>query len=255
MRIVKIWLLLLLFGINYTDLLAIKPFKVDVPSCLRNDFNNVVPQNTALTGLPLKVLGNSVESSLPAFIFISGDGGWNSFNESLCNSLYVRGINVVALDAQKYFWEIKSPAETTEALAKVIENYQKEWKQEKFVLAGYSFGSNIVPFVLNRFPAVLKKSMVLSILISPDQSCDFEIHLADMLNLGLSKGKYDVIKEIKSSDYKNFIAFFGSDESKSKQEAFQQAGIKVEILPGSHHFGSEYEKLADLIVNQMRNAR
>ncbi len=210
-------------------------------------------QRTAVEDLPLKVLPAEIESDFPLFVFISGDGGWNTFEESFCKYLIQKGIPVVVLDAQKYFWKSRTPEETTDDLATVIGTYGKIWKRDKFILAGFSFGADIVPFLLNRFPAEIKGRLALSILISPDKTCDFEIHLSDMLNLGISKGKYNVINEIQKSNFKKMVAVFGHDEHKYNQEAFKQTGIKVDILPGNHHFDNGYEALADLIITDMKN--
>lgn len=215
-------------------------------------FSKISDQQDPVAALPLHVLETSVESKLPLFVFISGDGGWNTFNESLCTNLTQQGIPVVALDSQKYFWKNKTPDQTANDLQSVIETYQKLWKRDRFVLAGYSFGANIIPFLANRLPQNIKNNLVLLILISPDKRGDFEIHLSDMLNLGLSKGKYDVIQEIRESDLNKYLVIFGSDESESTHQAFQQAGLKMEILQGNHHFDSGYDAVAERIVEEVK---
>jgi len=207
----------------------------------------------AVGDLPLKVLESTIASGLPMFVFISGDGGWNSFDETLCGCLTRQGIPVVVFDAQKYFWKRRTPEETATDLITVIETYGHIWKRDRFVLAGFSFGASLVPFLVNRFPAGILSRQVSAILISPDKRCDFEIHLSDMLNLGLSKGKYDVISEIKRSSFKNMEAIFGSDENQDIRQLFFKTGIKVEILQGNHHFDSDSEALADLIVKRLRS--
>jgi len=143
----------------------------------------------AIGNLPLKVMESGVESALPMFVFISGDGGWNSFDETLCGCLTKQGIPVVVLDARKYFWKSRTPEETTTDLITVIETYGHIWNRDTFVLAGFSFGASLVPFLVNRFPEGVLSRLTSAILISPDKNCDFEIHLLAMLNLGLSKGK------------------------------------------------------------------
>jgi type IV secretory pathway VirJ component len=188
------------------------------------------------------------------FVYISGDGGWNKFSSALCRDINQKGIPVVVLDAQKYFWESKSPEQTAIDLTSVIEKYLKEWKKERFVLAGFSFGADIVPFLRNRFSAGIKGRVVSSILISPDKTCDFEIHLTDMLSMGISKGKYDVPLEIQKSDSKNFLVVFGSDESENAKQSFQLTGVKMKILQGNHHFDSEYASVADLILQEIANS-
>ena len=207
---------------------------------------------TAIEDLPLKILPAEKESAFPMFVLISGDGGWNTFDQSFCKYLTQKGVHVVVLDAQKYFWKSRTPEETTEDLVTMIGTYGEKWKRDKFVLAGFSFGADIVPFLVNRFPGEIKSRLISSILISPDKTCDFEIHLSDMLNLGISKGRYNVVNEIQKSDFKKMVAVFGYDENKDNQQAFKQTGIKVEILPGNHHFDSGYEALANLIMTEMR---
>ncbi len=201
--------------------------------------------------LPIKILASPVTSSLPLLLFISGDGGWNSFEEALGKSLNNKGVSVVVVDAQKYFWKSKTPDETARDVTSVIESWQKNWKKEQFVLAGFSFGASVVPFVANRLPAELSNNLVATLLISPDKSCDFEIHLSDMLNVVTTKGKYDVIHEIQVGRAHKMVAFFGSDERAESRQAFEQVGVGIRILQGNHHFDSEFEALAELIVAEM----
>ena len=226
--------------------------KLDHPIILLGNFNGELPQNATLEALPLKVLSPLVETALPIFVFISGDGGWNTFNESLCEYLSKKGVPVVALNSQKYFWGGKTPDEATADLVAVIKTYQKTWQRTKFVLAGYSFGADVVPFILNQLPPDVKVQMVSSILVSPDKTGDFEIHLSDMLNLGLSKGKYDVIKEVLKCDNRKIVVFFGSDESRNTQQAFQMTGTKIKIIEGNHHFDNGIEAVGDKILSEMR---
>ncbi|MEI6276348.1 MAG: AcvB/VirJ family lysyl-phosphatidylglycerol hydrolase [Prolixibacteraceae bacterium] len=230
---------------KYSNFLAGTTFRNEMPG---------LSYSAVLKGdLPLQIFGTSVESDLPMFVYITGDGGWNNFSSALCSDLNHMGVPVIALDAQKYFWKIKSPEETAADLAVVIVKYQKEWKKERFVFAGFSFGADIVPFLINRFPASLGAGLVSSILISPDKTCDFEIHWSDMLSMGISKGKYDVIKEIQESPFKKFAVVLGSEESLTTRQVFQSTNARVEILQGNHHFDSDHDTVAKLILNVMKN--
>jgi len=208
------------------------------------------PQLSNLKDLPLKIFDSSTSSNLPLLVYISGDGGLNSFSESLCMSLSQKGIPVVFLDAKKYFWRSKTPEETTASLTLIIETYLKIWKRDRFILTGFSFGASVVPFIVNRLSSDIKKEMWHALLISPDQTSDFEIHLSDMLNLGISRGKYDVIKEIHSIENHRLTAVFGSDESEEVRQSFRETGMRVEILQGNHHFDSNDQSLIDLIMNE-----
>lgn len=209
-------------------------------------------QERTIGDLPLKILESKNEPTLPMVVFISGDGGFNSFTESLCKYLSQNGFPVVVLDSKKYFWDNKTPVEATNDLISIVDTYKKLWNRGKFVLAGFSFGASLVPFMVNRLPENVGKDLTNAILINPDQKCDFEVHLSDMLNLGIAKGNYDVIKEIQKCDTKRIAVFFGSDESSEVRELFQQTGFKVQVVAGNHHFDNGYKTLADLLMNEMK---
>ena len=72
-----------------------------------------------------------------------------------------------------------------------------------------------------------------------------------MLNVVTTKGKYDVIHEIQVGRAHKMVAFFGSDERAESRQAFEQVGVGIRIWQGNHHFDSEFEALAELIVAEM----
>ncbi len=208
-------------------------------------------QKKSIEEMPLKVIENSRESTLPMVVYISGDGGWNTFSDSLCNYLSKKGFPVVILNAKKYFWDRKTPEETVTDLVTIVETFGARWKRDKFILTGFSFGASLVPFLVNRFPAGITGRLSSSIMINPDMLCDFEVHLSDMLNIGPSKGEFDVVREMKAIDAKKSTIFFGSDEREEVRQVFQQTGAKVQIVPGGHHFDDDYEALAEILVKEM----
>jgi type IV secretory pathway VirJ component len=224
-------------------------------SSVENEFPGFAISQTADQSdadLPLKVMEAKMASDMPLFVFITGDGGWNTFSRSVCENLAGRGIPVVALDSKKYFWDGKTPEQTTTDILSVVRTYTRLWRRDKFVIAGYSFGAAVVPFLINRFPPEVKKMVNFSILIAPDNNTDFEIHLSDMLNMGIVRGKYDVIKEIKAGDFKNYIAIFSTDENKKVEESYQLPGVKVETCEGNHHFDGAYDALANSIFAEIK---
>ena len=208
-------------------------------------------QKKSIEEMPLKVIENSIESTLPMVVYISGDGGWNTFSDSLCNYLSKKGFPVVVLNARKYFWDRKTPEEAAADLVTIVDAFGAKWKRDKFILTGFSFGASLVPFLVNRFPERITGRLSSSIMINPDMLCDFEVHLSDMLNMGPSKGEFDVVREMKAIDVKKTAIFFGGDERMELQQAFRLTGANVQIVPGNHHFDDDYEALAELLVKEM----
>lgn len=208
--------------------------------------------NTIQDNLPLNIVISAEKNNLPMVFMISGDGGWTSFDQSLAQALAAQGMPVVGLDAQKYFWKEKTPNGTTVEIDKAILQYSSQLGRDKFILAGYSFGASIVPFVVNRFSPALKSRLKAVVSLSPDETADFEIHIADMLNFD-GNHPYNVIAEYKKIREIPAVCLFGSTEDSETTARFSKAGIKVKIIPGSHHFNDDFSRITKEMLNLINN--
>ncbi|WAC14672.1 AcvB/VirJ family lysyl-phosphatidylglycerol hydrolase [Dyadobacter pollutisoli] len=210
----------------------------------------------AKTNLPLTLLPSPAKNDLPLVFFISGDGGWTSFDQSVSESMVKEGMPVVGLDVQKYFWNKKTPERTAADVSRALAIYMQKWHKTTFVLAGYSFGASVIPFVANRLPADLKLRMDGLCCFSPDEWADFEIHILDMLHLSGDQGDYDVVAEMNKVKTVRPVCIFGGDEDSAARKKLQKDGIKVVTLPGGHHYNNNYTVLAkDLLDNITVNHR
>ena len=88
------------------------------------------------------------------------------------------GVPVIVLNSLKYFWSKKSPEEATNAAIALLEEYTAIWKKKNILLCGYSFGADVMPFIYNRLPGVLKEKVTRIQLLSPSAYTDFEIHVS-----------------------------------------------------------------------------
>lgn len=194
--------------------------------------------------LPLTLVPAPGENDLPMVFFVSGDGGWISFDQYLAESLAEKGMSVVGLDARKYFWKEKTPEGATAEISASIAHQMKVWKKKTFVIIGFSFGASIVPFVANRLPPALKKNLRGVIAMSPNERTDFEIRIADMLNIGRRRGQYNVLAEMVKIEPLGIICFFGHDEDIQVEAKIEKAGIAITRLPGGHHYEDNYVALS-----------
>lgn len=201
--------------------------------------------------LPLTVIPSAKKNNLPVIFMISGDGGWTSFDQSLAESLAENGLSVIGLDAQKYFWDARSPEKTTADLSKAILHYTAELNKEKFVPAGYSFGASVVPFIANRLEPALKQRLSAVLSLSPDVTADFEIHILDMLSIGETAESYNVPAEIRKIKNIPVTNFFGSAEGDDIASKFKEAGLKVDIIPGNHHFGNDFQSISTAFLKSI----
>jgi type IV secretory pathway VirJ component len=204
------------------------------------------------TDLPLILLPVARNDTLPLLVFISGDGGWTSFDQGVSEKLAEKGIPVIGLDAQKYFWEARTPESTAAELTKVIHYYMAAWNKKSFVLCGYSFGADVIPFMVTRLPGDLKYMLKSAVMMSPDPKADFEIHVADMLSFGSKSDKYNVLAEVKkSSSLGHVTCIFGKDEESETPTLFKNAGATIKLLPGSHHYNNDFNGISNEIINSM----
>jgi type IV secretory pathway VirJ component len=94
----------------------------------------------------------------------------------------------------------------------------------------------------------LKTNLKGVVSLSPDDHADFEIHISDMLNFGTSKGKYDVINEIKNLSRLKPLVIFGNEEEDELKEVFVKAGIKVKVIPGGHRFDKDFPGISAALI-------
>ncbi|MCB0850557.1 MAG: virulence factor, partial [Bacteroidetes bacterium] len=153
-------------------------------------------------------------------------------------------------DAQKYFWNSKTPARAAADIGGVIERYMQLWKVNKFIIAGYSFGADVLPFIISDLPAELSQKIEHSYMISPSENADFEIHISDMLNFGSSSDTYDVIAQLKKMANLKPVCIFGDEEEESTKLNFIRAGAEIVVLPGSHHYNNDFEKLSNVLYKK-----
>ena len=197
----------------------------------------------------------SKNDSLPLAFLISGDGGWTNFDHSIGESLAEKGIPVVGLDAQKYFWNSKTPEETAEDVAKAVQYYMQQWNRKKFILVGYSFGASVAPFIADQLTPELKESLNGVYSLSPDEKADFEIHLTDMLGIGSSQDEHNVPAEVKKIKQFWPVCIFGEEEPVALHTIFEEAGAKIITVPGNHHYNNNPSAAADAIFEEVEKSK
>lgn len=206
-----------------------------------------IPSASTSSELPLTLIPSTAKENLPLAVFISGDGGWTNFDQTISEMLAKRGMPVIGLDAQSYFWNEKDPQKTAIEISKAVARYMQQWNRKSFILVGYSFGACVAPFIANRFPDALKSELKGVFCISPDETGDFEIHLSDMLSIN-KRDKYNVLAEVKMIKSLNPVCLFGNEESAELRSHFIATGVKVETLPGNHHYNDDYQTLSLAII-------
>jgi type IV secretory pathway VirJ component len=198
--------------------------------------------------LPLQYTGHT-DTTTPLIVYLSGDGGMNSFTKTLIKSLNTQGYAVLALDSKDYFWKKKEPQQFATDMSQAISNYLKEKKRNSFIILGYSFGADVAPFLATRLPAALAGRCKHVIMLSPSANTEFEIKLTDMLGFGNKKGK-NVVNELNKMSLP-LVLFFGKDEN---DFPVKELTIKkqVVVMEGGHHYDNNVDELAGKIIGTIK---
>src|SRR6185295_12365644 len=120
---------------------------------------------TGSPALPVTVLPGS-DTTKSLILYISGDGGWNKFSTSFINTIHDKGYSVVGLNAKEYFWHKKNAAVTAKDVASLLTVHLKGLKARKIILIGYSFGADVMPFVVTRCDKIIRDNIKYIVLMS-----------------------------------------------------------------------------------------
>ncbi len=191
--------------------------------------------------LPVEEWTSSAQT--PFVLYITGDGGFNSFSGSLCKEINQNGYSITAVDAKNYFWDKKTPAQSASDVGSYLEKQMAGRKNQQIVLAGYSFGADVLPFIANKLSSPLKSKIISIVLLSPSTSTDFEIHWFDIFG-GNKKRSMNVVAEINSISNIQTAAIFGSDETDFPVNDIHLKNFTYEYLPGGHHFDGNITEVA-----------
>jgi type IV secretory pathway VirJ component len=186
----------------------------------------------------------------PFVFFISGDGGVRHFFANLCQDIHQAGYTVAALDASGFFWNRKSPTQAAELVSSYLQRELSQRPNVKLVLAGYSFGADAVPFIVNALPFELRQKLISVLLLSPSASTDLEIHIADMFVEG-RKRSMDVVQAVNHMGEIKTVTFMGSEEHQFPVADIRLKNYTNEIIPGGHHFDGRPDLVATAMLRYL----
>ena len=204
------------------------------------------------TDLGLVELPVAQASSAPMVVFMSGDGGWAALDKGLSAELQRHGMPVVGWSSLSYYWKKKTPEQATADLVRILSDYQSRWGRQRWLLVGFSFGAEIVPFVINRLPPAYRDSLVGAVMLSPSTASDFEIHVSDMV-VHDKAGSYPTLPEVKAIKSLPLLCVQGADDDSPVKLCphLQQPNVTTVTLPGSHHFDDDYGVLYRSIADRL----
>jgi type IV secretory pathway VirJ component len=205
-----------------------------------------------ISDLPLEEVPATGKSDEFALL-MTGDGGWAGLDQELAARLAASGVPTVGLNSLKYFWQARTADETARDVTRILRHYLSAWDKQRVLLVGYSFGADVLPFVVNRLPADLRARVVSVSLLGIDANASFEVSISDWV--GAEAGGAQTRPEVARLGPLPVLCLYGEGEKDSICPGLPDAAIKREQVGTGHHFGGEYGTLAERILAFARAAR
>lgn len=200
-----------------------------------------------ISALPLAELPVDHPSKLMA-VLLSGDGGWRDLDKTIAEDLQQQGVPVVGLDTLRYFWRKKTPQQTADVVAALIQTFMTKWHADKVALVGYSFGADVMPFAYNLLPPSLRDHVVLISLLGLSKSADFEISVRGWLGEPPGSDALLVLPQATKIPPHLIQCFYGQDETDTACPQLAQLGAEAFRRNGAHHYDGNYQALANAIL-------
>ncbi|WEK17452.1 MAG: hypothetical protein P0Y49_11665 [Candidatus Pedobacter colombiensis] len=168
-------------------------------------------------------------------LILSGDGGWVDFEDEISLKFSSSGFNTIGFNSRDYFWAGRTPRKTADDLSMLLMIYVRQYRPEKIILCGYSFGADVIPFVYNRLHPRLKSRVAVLGMLSPFATSDFKVRTSDLLNIAKDNKKYKVKMEVDKVKIPIYC-FYGQDEDPRALEGVLKSNFYLKLLPGDHTY-------------------
>lgn len=116
-------------------------------------------------------------------VWLSGDGGWGKMELQMTSRLAAAGLPTVGVSSFQYYARLRPPHEAATMIAQLVDDMSVRFGRHRFVLAGFSFGADVAPFVVNALPAATRAKLAYVALLSPGVRANFRIGPRTWLNL------------------------------------------------------------------------
>ncbi len=206
----------------------------------------------ALKDLPLVEVPSKVAGPDLFAVIISGDGGWAGIDRDLADTLSSKGVSVVGLNSLQYFWKARTADGSARDLERIVEHYLASWHKREVILIGYSRGADVLPFMANRLPRELLDRVRLIVLLGPGEKVGFQFHVKEWIEEPSGKDVLPVLPEVVKLKGKKILCFHGMKETDSLCQNLDASLGKVIDMKGGHHFGGNYETLAEAILKELQ---
>ncbi len=191
-------------------------------------------------GLPLEYTWPADPASF--VVFLSGDGGWASLDQTVAERLASKGVGIVGVNSLKYFWRARAPEQVAADLEAIVTAIGA--RDRPVYVGGYSFGAEAGTVALARGDVRLRSAIAGLLLVAPGRSASFEIDPLDWIRTPREDAATRVAPAIDALGLPTLCVAGVDDKDSACRELRGSGHVSVVQLPGSHHFGGDYEAVA-----------
>ena len=227
-------------GVAVACALGLAPRAAPAQKSLRGDSD--------VSALPLHVVATKVSPAIALAVVLTGDGGWAVIDRRIAENLAAHGVTVVGLDSRSYLMHERTPDEASADIARVIRRYSTQWPPSHVALIGYSRGADIAPFIVNRLPGDVRRSISLVALLGPAERTNFQFHWTDLLTETSRPSDRPILPELERLRGTQVLCVYGQDEKESLCRLADTSAVRVDRRAGRHHFDGDYDAIAAEIL-------
>jgi type IV secretory pathway VirJ component len=205
-----------------------------------------VSADAPFSDLPLNV----TEPKGPAkgvVILWSGDGGWSSTMQGFADALAARGFGVVGISSLRYFWYEQAPEVMAADNERLVAHFSELWQTDTIILAGYSFGADMLPFAWPLMQPETRQKTDLIALLSPFPKTEFRITFLGML--GIIRGSNDVASAIAALPADRVFCLIGEEET--DMACAPSSEFDFVQVPGGHSYNGDAALIADRLIGAL----
>ncbi len=185
----------------------------------------------------------------PLVLLVSGEGGWRRFDEVLAGLLADAGFWVGGVDAMQYFWHPQDDRQALAAdcrtLAGALAAAAKRPADAPLVLAGYSFGADIAPWVAGAGGWGDRVRGL--VMIGPDETGSLEFRVSEILGFQAKDHVFSVAEALRGVAGTPVLFLHGAKDKDSAARVLSTGAVppkKLIVIPGAdHHFSGREEDL------------
>ncbi|MCP5471088.1 MAG: hypothetical protein H7A18_03255 [Sinobacteraceae bacterium] len=152
-------------------------------------------------------------------LVLTGDGGWAGLDQDVAR-----------------------------AVARILQHYFSAWRKEKVGLVGYSFGAEVLPFIVPRLPEELQAKIGTLTLISPSASTEFEVRVSNWLPGGKAATGELLQPQLGKLGSLPLLCLYGKDDREALCPNLPIGVATVVEIGEGHHLGGQ----AGTIVERIR---